>query len=112
MIGQDFELPVQITASPVQILPGVRSLEEELQEAIQKAQVGVCRRRKRSQRVCFVQWDLSVSFFWPQMDPRQSIDDILDEPVTCVGVYIYKYLYMHIINKEFNLNDAHISFSV
>ncbi|XP_035481410.1 myocardin isoform X2 [Scophthalmus maximus] len=54
-IGQDFELPVQITASPVQTLPGVRSLEEELQEAIQKA----------------------------QMDPRQSIDDILDEPITC-----------------------------
>ncbi|XP_051261989.1 myocardin [Dicentrarchus labrax] len=57
VIGQDFELPVQITASPVQTLPGVRSLEEELQEAIQKA----------------------------QMDPRQSIDDILDEPMTCVG---------------------------
>ncbi|XP_029306992.1 myocardin [Cottoperca gobio] len=57
VIGQDFELPVQITASPVQTLPGVRSLEEELQEAIQKA----------------------------QMDPRQSIDDILDEPLTCVG---------------------------
>ncbi|XP_041798253.1 MEF2-activating motif and SAP domain-containing transcriptional regulator [Chelmon rostratus] len=33
------------------------TLEEELQEAIQKA----------------------------QMDPRQSIDDILDEPMTCVG---------------------------
>lgn len=57
VIGHDFELPVQITASPVQTLPGVRSLEEELQEAIQKA----------------------------QMDPRQSIDDILDEPITCVG---------------------------
>ncbi|XP_056262034.1 myocardin [Pseudoliparis swirei] len=57
MIGQDFELPVQITASPVQTLSCVRSLEEELQEAIQKA----------------------------QMDPRQSIDDILDEPMTCVG---------------------------
>uniref|UniRef100_A0A3Q0RAY0 Si:dkeyp-69b9.3 n=1 Tax=Amphilophus citrinellus TaxID=61819 RepID=A0A3Q0RAY0_AMPCI len=51
-IGHDFELPVQITASPTQNLPCVRSLEEELQEAIQKA----------------------------QMDPRQSIDDILDEP--------------------------------
>ncbi|XP_078108882.1 uncharacterized protein LOC144519546 isoform X1 [Sander vitreus] len=57
VIGQDFELPVQITASPIRTLPGVRSLEEELQEAIQKA----------------------------QMDPRQSIDDILDEPITCVG---------------------------
>ncbi|KAF3839657.1 hypothetical protein F7725_018374 [Dissostichus mawsoni] len=57
VIGQDFELPVQITASPVQTLPSVRSLEEELQEAIQKA----------------------------QMDPRQSIDDILDEPIACVG---------------------------
>ncbi|KAF3692027.1 Myocardin [Channa argus] len=57
VIGQDLELPVQITASPVQTLPNVRSLEEELQEAIQKA----------------------------QMDPRQSIDDILDEPISCVG---------------------------
>ncbi|KAM3614950.1 uncharacterized protein V6R79_021301 [Siganus canaliculatus] len=56
VIGQDFELPVQITASPVQTSPGVRSLEEELQEAIQKA----------------------------QMDPQQSIDDILDEPITCL----------------------------
>uniref|UniRef100_A0A3Q3FQF6 Si:dkeyp-69b9.3 n=1 Tax=Labrus bergylta TaxID=56723 RepID=A0A3Q3FQF6_9LABR len=56
VIGQDFELPVQITASPVQTLLGVRSLEEELQEAIQKA----------------------------QMDPPQSIDDILDEPMTYV----------------------------
>lgn len=42
-IGQDFELPVQITASPVQTLSCVRSLEEELQEAIQKAQVRICR---------------------------------------------------------------------
>ncbi|XP_051922226.1 LOW QUALITY PROTEIN: myocardin-related transcription factor A [Hippocampus zosterae] len=50
-IGRDFELPLRITASPVQNSPGVRSLEEELQEAILKA----------------------------QMDPRQSIDDILDE---------------------------------
>ncbi|KAG7475131.1 hypothetical protein JOB18_024588 [Solea senegalensis] len=57
VIGQDFELPVQITASPVQTSPMVRSLEEELQEAIQKA----------------------------QLDPRQSIDDILDEPITCRG---------------------------
>ncbi|KAI3361100.1 hypothetical protein L3Q82_013301, partial [Scortum barcoo] len=57
VIGHDFELPVQITASPIQTSPGVRSLEEELQEAIQKA----------------------------QMDPRQSIDDILDEPMTCIG---------------------------
>lgn len=55
IFGQDFELPVQITASPVQTSPAVRSLEEELQEAIQKA----------------------------QMDPRQSIDDILDEPIIC-----------------------------
>ncbi|XP_056143032.1 myocardin [Lampris incognitus] len=55
-IGQDFELPVQITASPVRSSPGLRSLEEELQEAIQKA----------------------------QMDPSQSIDDILDEAITCV----------------------------
>ncbi|XP_067094915.1 myocardin isoform X2 [Osmerus mordax] len=56
VIGQDFELPMQITASPVQAPPSVRSLEEELQEAIQKA----------------------------QMDPSQSIDDILDEPISCV----------------------------
>ncbi|XP_054637994.1 myocardin [Dunckerocampus dactyliophorus] len=56
MIGQDFELPVQITASPDQNSPGIRSLEEELLEAIQKA----------------------------QMDPRQSIDDILDEPLASV----------------------------
>lgn len=43
MIGQDFELPVQITASPVRSLPClVRSLEEELQEAIQRAQVSAC----------------------------------------------------------------------
>uniref|UniRef100_A0A3B3TQ73 Si:dkeyp-69b9.3 n=1 Tax=Poecilia latipinna TaxID=48699 RepID=A0A3B3TQ73_9TELE len=55
VIGHDFELPLQITASPAQTSPGVRSLEEELQEAIQKA----------------------------QMDPRQSIDDILDEPLIC-----------------------------
>uniref|UniRef100_A0A3Q3QJ29 SAP domain-containing protein n=1 Tax=Monopterus albus TaxID=43700 RepID=A0A3Q3QJ29_MONAL len=60
VIGQDYELPVQITASPVQTVHSVRSLEEELQEAIQKA----------------------------QMDPRQSIDDILDEPITCVGEYL------------------------
>ncbi|XP_053744282.1 myocardin [Synchiropus splendidus] len=50
VIDQNFELPVQITASPDQTAPTVRSLEEELQEAIQKA----------------------------QMDPMQSIDDILD----------------------------------
>uniref|UniRef100_A0A3B5MQD5 Si:dkeyp-69b9.3 n=1 Tax=Xiphophorus couchianus TaxID=32473 RepID=A0A3B5MQD5_9TELE len=50
VIGHDFELPLQITASPAQTSLGIRSLEEELQEAIQKA----------------------------QMDPRQSIDDILD----------------------------------
>ncbi|XP_077433003.1 uncharacterized protein LOC144058425 [Vanacampus margaritifer] len=56
MIVRDLELPVQITETPVQNSPGVRSLEEELQEAIQKA----------------------------QMDPRQSIDDILDEPIACV----------------------------
>uniref|UniRef100_A0A3Q4BMR3 SAP domain-containing protein n=1 Tax=Mola mola TaxID=94237 RepID=A0A3Q4BMR3_MOLML len=63
------ESPMQITASPGQSVPcGIRSLEEELQEAIQKA----------------------------QMDPRQSIDDILDEPLTCVGKY-------PIIDKECNL---------
>ncbi|XP_017570089.1 myocardin isoform X1 [Pygocentrus nattereri] len=55
-IGQDFELPVQITASPVQASPPAdRSLEELLQEAIQKV----------------------------QMDPCESIDDILEDPVSC-----------------------------
>ncbi|TRY59476.1 hypothetical protein DNTS_017870 [Danionella cerebrum] len=49
-IGQDYELPMQITASPLQASPMVRSLEEELQEAIQRV----------------------------QMDSSQSIDDILD----------------------------------
>ncbi|XP_066539024.1 myocardin [Hoplias malabaricus] len=55
-IGQDFELPVQITASPEQASsPAGRSLEELLQEAIQKV----------------------------QMDPSESIDDILEDPVSC-----------------------------
>ncbi|XP_049336355.1 myocardin isoform X3 [Astyanax mexicanus] len=55
-IGQDFELPVQITASPSQASPPAsRSLEELLQEAIQKV----------------------------QMDPSESIDDILEDPVSC-----------------------------
>ncbi|XP_045082421.1 myocardin-like isoform X2 [Coregonus clupeaformis] len=56
VIGQDFELPMQITASPIQASPSVRSLEEELQEAINRV----------------------------LMDPSQSIDDILDEPTICV----------------------------
>ncbi|XP_059423559.1 myocardin-like isoform X3 [Carassius carassius] len=55
VIGQDFDLPMQITASPAQASPTVRSLEEELQEAIQRV----------------------------QMDPNQSIDDILDETISC-----------------------------
>ncbi|XDV40027.1 hypothetical protein PO909_009190 [Leuciscus waleckii] len=55
VIGQDFDLPMQITASPAQPSPTVRSLEEELQEAIQRV----------------------------QMDPTQSIDDILDETIGC-----------------------------
>ncbi|XP_077065811.1 uncharacterized protein LOC143718849 isoform X2 [Siphateles boraxobius] len=55
VIGQDFDLPMQITASPAQASPTVRSLEEELQEAIQRV----------------------------QMDPTQSIDDILDETIDC-----------------------------
>ena len=42
VIGQDFELPMQITASPVQAPPSVRSLEAALQEAIQKAPECVC----------------------------------------------------------------------
>ncbi|XP_053482088.1 myocardin isoform X2 [Ictalurus furcatus] len=57
-ISQDFELPMQITASPEQALPHTeRSLEELLQEAIQRV----------------------------QMDPRESIDDILEDPVSCSG---------------------------
>lgn len=52
-IGNDFELPVQITASPIQTLPSVRSLEEELQEAIQKAQVRSLWMNRRSQGVSF-----------------------------------------------------------
>ncbi|XP_043117785.1 myocardin isoform X2 [Puntigrus tetrazona] len=55
VIGQDYDLPMQITASPAQASPTVRSLEEELQEAIQRV----------------------------QMDPSQSIDDILDETIGC-----------------------------
>nr|XP_033815711.1 myocardin-like isoform X2 [Geotrypetes seraphini] len=50
----DFELPQQITASPSS--SGIRSLEEELQEAIQKA----------------------------QLVPSQSIEDILEEPLVCI----------------------------
>uniref|UniRef100_A0A665VUX4 Si:dkeyp-69b9.3 n=1 Tax=Echeneis naucrates TaxID=173247 RepID=A0A665VUX4_ECHNA len=73
VIGQDFELPVQITASPVQTLPGVRSLEEELQEAIQKA----------------------------QMDPRQSIDDILDEPITYFKWYSYIFHSLMLFTSSF-----------
>ncbi|XP_027001854.1 myocardin isoform X4 [Tachysurus fulvidraco] len=57
-ISQDFELPMQITASPEQAPPHTeRSLEELLQEAIQRV----------------------------QMDPHESIDDILEEPVSCSG---------------------------
>ncbi|XP_041088277.1 myocardin isoform X2 [Polyodon spathula] len=57
VIGQDFELPLEITASPAQPPPTGRSLEEELQEAIQRV----------------------------QMAPNQSIDDILDEPISSSG---------------------------
>ncbi|TSR75281.1 Myocardin [Bagarius yarrelli] len=57
-ISQDFELPMQITASPEQApLHTERSLEELLQEAIQRV----------------------------QMDPHESIDDILEDPVSCSG---------------------------
>ncbi|XP_031432174.1 myocardin isoform X3 [Clupea harengus] len=57
LIGQDFELPRQITASPMQSSPNVRSLEEELQEAIQRV----------------------------QMTPTQSIDDILEGTIVHSG---------------------------
>ncbi|XP_071966618.1 MEF2-activating motif and SAP domain-containing transcriptional regulator isoform X2 [Engystomops pustulosus] len=54
VIGQDFELPMQITASPESPVLKPRSFEEELQEAIRKAQMAL----------------------------SQSIDDILeDEPL-------------------------------
>ncbi|XP_078511059.1 MEF2-activating motif and SAP domain-containing transcriptional regulator [Lissotriton helveticus] len=56
-IEQDFELPMQITASPPSPVPGTLSLEEELQEAIQKA----------------------------EMARSESIDDILEEPLGCTG---------------------------
>ncbi|KAM4650880.1 MEF2-activating motif and SAP domain-containing transcriptional regulator [Discoglossus pictus] len=56
LIGQDFELPMQITASPESPVQKPRSFEEELQEAIQKAQMAI----------------------------SQSIEDILeDEPLMC-----------------------------
>ncbi|MEE6483175.1 hypothetical protein FKM82_013459 [Ascaphus truei] len=55
LIGQDFELPMQITASPESPVQKPRSFEEELQEAIQKAQMALC----------------------------QSIEDILEEPLMC-----------------------------
>ncbi|KAH0626454.1 hypothetical protein JD844_001441 [Phrynosoma platyrhinos] len=56
-INSDMELPLEITASPADPTPaGTRSLEEELQEAIQKAQ---------------------------QLVPSQSIEDILEEPLMC-----------------------------
>ncbi|XP_053120050.1 MEF2-activating motif and SAP domain-containing transcriptional regulator isoform X2 [Hemicordylus capensis] len=56
-INSDMELPLEITASPPDSVPGTRSLEEELQEAIQKA----------------------------QLVPSQSIEDILEEPLMCTG---------------------------
>ncbi|XP_053308347.1 myocardin-like isoform X2 [Spea bombifrons] len=42
LIGQDFELPMQITASPESPVQKPLSFEEELQEAIQKAQMALC----------------------------------------------------------------------
>ncbi|KYO23516.1 ras-interacting protein 1 isoform A [Alligator mississippiensis] len=56
-IGPDPELPLQITASPASPPPAPRSLEEELQEAIQRA----------------------------QLVPSESIEDILEEPLVCAG---------------------------
>ncbi|XP_072282495.1 MEF2-activating motif and SAP domain-containing transcriptional regulator [Pyxicephalus adspersus] len=53
VIGQDFELPMQITASPESPIQKPRSFEEELQEAIQKAQMAI----------------------------THSIEDILEEPL-------------------------------
>ncbi|XP_076826995.1 myocardin isoform X4 [Brachyhypopomus gauderio] len=60
-IGQDFELPMQITASPEQAPPtNSRSLEELLQEAIQRV----------------------------QMEPSESIDDILEGTVCSSDVQL------------------------
>ncbi|XP_054851564.1 MEF2-activating motif and SAP domain-containing transcriptional regulator isoform X2 [Eublepharis macularius] len=56
-INSDMELPLEITASSPDPAPGTRSIEEELQEAIQKA----------------------------QLVPSQSIEDILEEPLICSG---------------------------
>uniref|UniRef100_A0A8C5WTL9 SAP domain-containing protein n=1 Tax=Laticauda laticaudata TaxID=8630 RepID=A0A8C5WTL9_LATLA len=58
-IHSDMELPLEITASPPDPAPATRSLEEELQEAIQKA----------------------------QLVPSQSIEEILEEPLMCTGPY-------------------------
>ncbi|XP_029441408.1 MEF2-activating motif and SAP domain-containing transcriptional regulator isoform X2 [Rhinatrema bivittatum] len=59
-IRPDFELPQKITASPTSSGAGARSLEEELQEAIQKA----------------------------QLIPSQSIEDILEEPLVCTEALV------------------------
>ncbi|KAL7990033.1 hypothetical protein Chor_012699 [Crotalus horridus] len=56
-IHSDMELPLEITASPPDPAPATQSLEEELQEAIQKA----------------------------QLVPSQSIEEILEEPLMCTG---------------------------
>ncbi|KAK9395636.1 myocardin-like [Crotalus adamanteus] len=56
-IHSDMELPLEITASPPDPAPATQSLEEELQEAIQKA----------------------------QLVPSQSIEEILEEPLMCRG---------------------------
>ncbi|XP_013908443.1 PREDICTED: myocardin-like isoform X3 [Thamnophis sirtalis] len=56
-IHSDMELPLEITASPPDPAPATRSLEEELQEAIQKA----------------------------QLVPSQSIEEILEEPLMCTA---------------------------
>lgn len=89
MIGQDFELPVQITASPIQSLPClVRSLEEELQEAIQRAQVCLWPDNDRDMELSILIIHILTAYN-PKMDPRQSIDDILDEPITRVSKYLH-----------------------
>lgn len=99
MIGRDFDLPMQITASPAQASPTVRSLEEELQEAIQRVQVSVfgsvcavcsscnywridcCPSTMRT--MCLT---VCLLFLSPcKMDPAQSIDDILEDNIGCTG---------------------------
>ncbi|KAG8434038.1 hypothetical protein GDO86_012413 [Hymenochirus boettgeri] len=74
MIGQDFELPMQITASPESPVQKPRTFEEELQEAIQKAQVQGTLGSTRT-----FEEELQEAIQKAQMALSQSIDDILED---------------------------------